>query len=88
MAASATRLVHDDQASSSSLSDVIWDLDYPVSRVYSGPAALELSRRCTFGLTLLNYQSPGMDGVGLGGRLKPVRPGRVGVRVTGFAAAA
>jgi CheY-like chemotaxis protein len=88
MAVSATQLVDDDQGSYSSLFDVIWGLDYPVSRVYGGPAALELPRGCTFGLALLNYQSPGMDGVEPCGRLKPVPPGTVGVRETGFAAAA
>jgi DNA-binding NtrC family response regulator len=70
------------------VSDVIWDLDYQGSGAYDGAAARELSRRCTFNLALLDYKSPGTDGVELDGRLKQVQPGTAGVRVTGFAAEA
>jgi DNA-binding NtrC family response regulator len=86
MAASATLLVDDDQDSCGSLSDVLWDPDYPMGRASDGPAALELSPRYAFGLALPDYRLPGMDGVQLYGRLNQVQPGTVGVRVTGFAA--
>jgi DNA-binding response OmpR family regulator len=69
MAESATLLVDNEQDSCTSLSDLIWDLDYPVSGAYDGPAARELSRRYTAGLAVLDYRSPGT----------------AGVRVTGFA---
>ncbi len=49
---------------------------------YDGPAALELSRRHPYGLALLDYMLPGMDGVELCGRLKQVRADTVGVLVT------
>ena len=88
MAASDILLVDDAQDSCTSLSDVIWDLDYPGSGAYDGPADRELSRRYTPGLALLDYRSPGTDGVELDGRLKQVQPGTAGVRVTGFAAEA
>ena len=88
MAASDILLVDDAQDSCTSLSDVIWDLDYPGSGAYDGPAARELSRRYTSALDLLDYRSPGTDGVEPDGRLKQVQPGTAGVRVTEFAAEA
>jgi DNA-binding NtrC family response regulator len=88
MAASDILLVDDAQDSCTSLSDVIWDLDYPGSGAYDGPAARELSWRYTSALDLLDYRSPGTDGVEPDGRLKQVQPGTAGVRVTEFAAEA
>jgi DNA-binding NtrC family response regulator len=77
-----------DQGSCTSLSNVSSDLGYQVGLAYDGPAARELSGRDAFGLAVLDYRSPGMDGVELDGRLKQVQPGTVGVRVTAFAAEA
>ena len=88
MAASAILLVDDAQGSCTSLSEVIWDLDYQESGAYDGPAVRELSRPHTSNLASLDYKSPGTDGVELDGRLQQVQPGTAGVRVTGFAAEA
>jgi hypothetical protein len=68
MAASAMFLGDEDQVSRTSLSNVLSDLGYPVGVAYDCPAALELSRRDAFGLALLDYRLPGMDGVELYGR--------------------
>jgi CheY-like chemotaxis protein len=57
-----------------------------VDVAYDGPGALELSRRHPYGLALLDFKLPGMDGVELYGHLKQVRADTVGVLVTGFAA--
>jgi CheY-like chemotaxis protein len=86
MAASAILLVDDDHDTCASLSDIISDLGYRVDVAYDGPAALELSKRHGYGLALLDYKMPGMDGVALYAHLKQVRPDTVGVLVTGFAA--
>jgi response regulator RpfG family c-di-GMP phosphodiesterase len=94
MAASDVLLVDDAQDSCTSLSEVIWDLDYQGSGAYDGPAARELSQRYTSNLALLNCNSPGTAGVELDGQLKQVQhgqlkqvqPGTAAVRVTGFAA--
>jgi CheY-like chemotaxis protein len=91
MAATDIVLVDDAQDSCSSVSDVIWDLDYPGSGAYDGPAARELSRHYTSNLALLDYRSPGTDGVapdGRHGRLRQAQPGAGGVRVTGCTAEA
>jgi DNA-binding NtrC family response regulator len=88
MADSAILLVDDEQDSCTSLSDLIWNLDYQGSGAYDGLAARELSRYYTSGLALLDYRSPSTDGVELHGRLKQVQPGTAGVWVMGFAAKA
>ena len=88
MADSAILLVDDEQDSCTSLSDLIWDLDYPGSGAYHGPAARELSRRYTSGLALLDYRSPGTVGVERDGRLQRVPPGTAGISVTCFAVVA
>jgi CheY-like chemotaxis protein len=86
MAASAILVVDDDQDTCASLSDIITDLGYRVGVAYDGPTALDLSRRRPYGLALLDYKMPGMDGVELYGRLKQLQPDTVGVLVTAFAA--
>ena len=88
MAASDILLVGDAQDSCTSLSDLIWELDYSGSGASDGPAARQLPQRYTSNLALLDYKSPGTDGVELDGRLKQVQPGTAGVRVAGFAAEA
>jgi two-component system, NtrC family, response regulator HydG len=86
MAASAILLVDDDQDTCASLSDIISDLGYRVDVAYDGLAALELSRRHPYGLAVLDYKMPGMDGVELYRHIKRLRADTVGVLVTAFAA--
>jgi CheY-like chemotaxis protein len=88
MADAAILLRDDAQDSCTSLSGVVRDLDYPGSGDYNDWVAREQSRRLTSGLALLDYRSPGMDGVELDGRLKQLQPGTAGVPVTGFVAEA
>ena len=75
MADSAILVVDEVQDSCTSSSDIIWDLDHQGSGAYDGPAARELSRGYSSGLALLNYRSPGTDGVELDGRLNQARHG-------------
>jgi CheY-like chemotaxis protein len=84
MAASPILVVDDDR--DTCLSDIISDLGYRVDVAYDGPAALDLSRRRPYGLALLDYRMPGMDGVELYALIRRVRPDTVAVLVTGFAA--
>jgi CheY-like chemotaxis protein len=86
MAASALLVLDDEPDTCASLSDILSDLGYRVDVAYDGPAALELSRRHPYGLALLDYTMPGMDGVELYGHLKRVRADTVGVLVTAYAA--
>jgi hypothetical protein len=88
MAATDILLLDNAQESCTSFSDVIGILDCRGSEHYLGPAARELSRRYTSGLALLDYRSPGTDGVEPDGSCNGSRPGTAGVRVTCCAAAA
>ena len=51
---------------------------------YNGHDALELVRRRDYGLALIDYRMPGMDGVELVGKIRELRPNLVAVLVTGF----
>jgi CheY-like chemotaxis protein len=86
MAASAILIVDDEPDTCASLSDILSDLGYRVDVAYDGPAALDLSRRQSYGLALLDYRMPGMDGVELYAHIRRVRADTVGVLVTAYAA--
>ena len=51
---------------------------------FDGYSALELIREQDYGLALIDYRMPGMDGVELYRRIRELRPELVGVFVTGF----
>jgi CheY-like chemotaxis protein len=79
-------LVDDDRDICASVADILLDLGYAVDAAYDGPAALEFTRRSPYGLALLDYRLPGMNGVELYGHIKERWADTVGVLVTAFAA--
>jgi CheY-like chemotaxis protein len=76
--------VDDDPDTCASLSDILTDLGYRVDVAYDGFSALQLVERNGYGLALLDYRMPGMDGLELYRRIKQVRSGLVGVFITAF----
>jgi CheY-like chemotaxis protein len=86
MAASSILLVDDDEDICASMADILSDLGYAVDSAYDGPAALELTRQAPYGLALLDYKLPGMNGVEVYRHIKRLRTTTVGVLVTAFAA--
>jgi CheY-like chemotaxis protein len=86
MAASSILLVDDDRDACASMSDVITDLGYQVDVAYDGHSALQLCKRQSYGLALLDFKLPGMNGVELYRYLKQEKAETVGVLVTAFAA--
>lgn len=86
MAASSILVVDDDQDTCACMSDIIADLGYQVDVAHHGLAALELFKRQSYGLALLDYKMPGMNGVELYRHLKQERAETVGILVTAFAA--
>ena len=85
MAASFILVVDDDPDTCACMSDVIADLGYHVDVAYDGPAALVLCKGQPYGLALLDYKLPGMNGVELYRQLKQGGAKIVGVLVTAFA---
>jgi CheY-like chemotaxis protein len=77
-------IVDDDQNVCEVLSKILSLRGYEVDSVYDGPTALELIQHRDYGLALIDYRMPGMDGVELYRRIRELRPSLVGVFVTGF----
>ena len=81
-------LVDDDKDACASMSDIFLDLGYTVDMAYDGPDALELSHLHKYGLALLDFKMPGMDGLELCRRLKSFQPSIVVALITAFSSAA
>jgi CheY-like chemotaxis protein len=77
-------IVDDDRSSCEILSKILSLRGYRVDAAYDGYTALELIQQRDYGLALIDYRMPGMDGVELYRRIRELRPGLVGVFVTGF----
>ncbi len=77
-------IVDDDRSSCEILSKILSLRGYRVDIANDGCTALELVQRKTYGLALIDYRMPGMDGVELYRRIRQLRPDVVGVFVTGF----
>jgi CheY-like chemotaxis protein len=86
MAGLSILCVDDDPDTCASMLDILTDLGYGVSVAYDGHAALQLVQQHPYGLALLDYRMPGMDGLELYQRIRQLRPSVVGVFVTAFAA--
>jgi CheY-like chemotaxis protein len=77
-------IVDDDRSSCEILAKILALRGYRVDLAYDGYTALELVQKKTYGLALIDYRMPGMDGVELYRRIRQLRPDVVGVFVTGF----
>jgi CheY-like chemotaxis protein len=77
-------IVDDDRSSCEIISKILSLRGYRVDVAYDGPTALELVQKKTYGLALIDYRMPGMDGVELYRRIRQMAPDVVGVFVTGF----
>ena len=77
-------IVDDDRSSCEILSKILALRGYHVDTAFDGYTALELIQEQDYGLALIDYRMPGMDGVELYRRIRELRPELVGVFVTGF----
>jgi CheY-like chemotaxis protein len=77
-------IVDDDRNSCDILRKILSLRGYEVDVAYDGPTALDLVRGTAYGLALIDYRMPGMDGVELYRRMRETRPDVPGVFVTGF----
>jgi CheY-like chemotaxis protein len=77
-------VVDDDPDNCRNLADILEDLGYRVDTAQSGPDAIELARRTSYDIALLDLRMPGMDGLELYRELKRIRPGAVALLVTAY----
>ncbi len=77
-------IVDDDRSSCEIIAKILSLRRYDVDVAYNGPAALELIQERDYGLALIDYRMPGMDGLELYRKIRELRPNLVGVFVTGF----
>lgn len=78
-------LVDDDVDICRNLSDILSDLGYEVDFAHDGPSALEMVRRKTYDVALLDLKMPGMDGLTLYREIKKHNAGTVALLVTAYA---
>jgi two-component system, NtrC family, response regulator HydG len=89
MTAPAVILVVDDEADTCrNLSDILIDLGYQVDTALDGFAALELARKKSYDIALLDLKMPGMDGLTLYRELRKLCASTVAIVVTAYASKA
>jgi CheY-like chemotaxis protein len=57
---------------------------YEAMVAHSGPAALELAEKKQFGIAIIDYRMPGMNGVELFRQLRMKRPDLAAIFLTGY----
>ncbi len=79
-------LVVDDEVDiCHNLSDILSAFGYEVDVAFDGESALNLARRRTYDVALLDLKMPGMDGLTLYRELKTISAGTVAMIVTAYA---
>jgi CheY-like chemotaxis protein len=78
-------VVDDDVDTCRNVSDILQDLGYRVDVAHDGPSALELVRKNSYDVALLDYKMPGMDGLTLYRKIKALRAGTVAIVITAYA---
>ena len=77
-------IVDDDRSSREIIARILSLRRFDVDVAYNGYDALELIKQRDYGLALIDYCMPGMDGVELYRKIREVQPNLVGVFITGF----
>ena len=77
-------IVDDDRSSCEILAKILALRGYEVDVAYDGYRALDLIQQQDYGLALIDFRMPGMDGVQLYRKIRKLRPSLTGVFVTGF----
>jgi DNA-binding NtrC family response regulator len=77
--------VDDDRDTCSIVATLLRAWHYDVDTANDGKSALRLVDQKSYGLALIDYRMPGMNGVELFRRMRHRRPDIVGIFLTGFA---
>lgn len=78
-------IVDDEPDTCANLSDILADLGYEVDSVHDGLSALELVKKRTYDVALLDLRMPGMDGLELYRRIRQISAETVAIVVTAYA---
>ncbi len=78
-------VVDDDEDAGQNLADILIDLGYRVSVATDGYSALEMARKQSFEIALLDFKMPGMDGLTLAHKLKELSASMVVILTTAYA---
>jgi DNA-binding response OmpR family regulator len=77
-------LVDDNPDACAMAAKLLWAWGYQVDIAHDGPTALKLVDQRDYGLAIIDYQLPGMNGVELFRRMRQLRPDITGIFLTGF----
>jgi CheY-like chemotaxis protein len=77
-------VVDDEPDSCNMMAKLLCALGYDVDVAYDGYAALQRIERRQYGIAIIDYQMPGMNGVDLFRRIRRARPQLAAVFVTGY----
>ena len=80
----AILLVDDNPDACATAAKLLWAWGYQVDIAQDGPTALKLVDQKPYGLAIIDYQMPGMNGVELFRRMRQLRPDITGIFLTGF----
>jgi two-component system response regulator HydG len=78
-------IVDDEPDTCANLSDIFTDMGYQVDTAPDGFQALELVKRHSYDVALLDLRMPGMDGLELYRRIREISAGTVAIVVTAYA---
>jgi DNA-binding NtrC family response regulator len=77
-------LVDDSRNSCDTMAKLLSAWGYQPDVAYDGPTALQLIEQKRYGVAIIDYLLPGMNGVELFRRMRQLQPGIAGVFLTGF----
>src|SRR5437773_2181180 len=77
-------VVDDDLDAGTIMAKLFSAFGYEADVAHSGPAALELIQQKQFGIAIIDYRMPGMNGVELFRRMREIRPDLAAIFLTGY----
>jgi two-component system, NtrC family, response regulator HydG len=77
-------IVDDERDAAAMMAKLFSAFGYEASVAHNGPTALELVQQKEFGIAIIDYRMPGMNGVELFRRLRTLRPDLAAIFLTGY----
>jgi CheY-like chemotaxis protein len=77
-------VVDDDRDGGAMMAKLISAFGYDAMVAHNGPTALDLAEKRQFGIAIIDYRMPGMNGVELFRQLRTIRPDLAAIFLTGY----